>query len=101
MNCSYYSSHLGVPTTLHSYEDLRLLNMAERMGLPYATGIVEFDWLKSRTKFVCMSVSQFVCPYYGNCGCMVVTTTFLMYVHTGAEVTTHFMVEHSHVSMVM
>ena len=57
---SLFHSHLGLPATLHSFEDVRLLNMAERMGLPYTTGIVEFDWLKSQTKFVSVSVNNFV-----------------------------------------
>lgn len=73
---SVYSSHLGVPTTLHSYEDVQLLNMAERMGLPYTAGIVEFDWLKSRTKFVSsMSIHQSVC----HISCMHMSNTLLYY----------------------
>lgn len=42
------AEYLNVPTTMHTYEDCRLMINARERKLPFESGIVEFNKLKEK-----------------------------------------------------
>ena len=45
-------SKLGVLTTDHTFEDCRLMLEARKLNLPFEAGLIEFEKIKEKSKYV-------------------------------------------------